>query len=126
MILEFSSQKPLDQIDAALREAAAENRFGVIAVHDLKRTLKEKGVEYDADCMVYEVCNPQQAKRALEAAGAVSSALPCRVSVYGTPGAYTISTIRPSALMQMFPSPELEPVAREVEDALARIMKAAV
>lgn len=33
-----------------------------------------------------------------------------------------MATIRPTALLGLFPHPELQPVAQEVEKALARIM----
>ena len=59
----------------------------------------------------------------LEANGAVSTALPCRISVYETPGkGYTLATLLPTALMQMFGSPELGVVAQEVETVLKEMM----
>jgi uncharacterized protein (DUF302 family) len=116
MLFEVSSRKTLGEIDTALKSAAARHQFGVLNVLDLKQTMKSKGVELEPDCMVYEVCNPQQAKRVLEANGSVSTALPCRISVHGLPGAYRISTISPTVMMKMFQSAELlEDAAREVE-----------
>src|SRR5438477_267587 len=64
-------------------------------------------------CRLNEVCNPHQAKRVLEADGAISIALPCRISVFGTPEHYTLATMRPTEMMKGFASPEVEPVARE-------------
>jgi len=69
------------------------------------------------------VFNPLQAKRVLEANGAVSTGLPCRISVYGTEGDYSLSTLLPTALMKMFASPELEPVAQEVEAVIKTMMQ---
>jgi uncharacterized protein (DUF302 family) len=123
MIFELSSKKSLEEIDSGLRDAATRHQFGVIAVHDLKATMRNKGVEYPDDCMVYEICNPNQAKKALEANGAVSSALPCRISVYRAGEDYRISTILPRAMMQMFQGPGLEAVAREVERDVVAMMK---
>jgi len=125
MIFEVSSAKSLDEIGRALQEAAARHKFGVIAVHDLKAKMKEKGVDFAGECMIYEVCNPQQAKKVLEANGAVSAALPCRISVYSSGGAYRLATILPTALMKLFSSSELEPVAQEVEDVVVVMMKEA-
>jgi uncharacterized protein (DUF302 family) len=51
--------------------------------------MKKKGVEFNDDCWIYEVCNPVQAKEVLAANGAVSTALPCRISVYGSECDYT-------------------------------------
>ena len=116
MLFEVSSRKTLSDIDASLKDAAARHQFGILNVIDLKQTMKDKGVDFEADCIVYEICNPHQAKRVLEANSSVSTALPCRISVHGSPGAYRVSTISPSVMMKLFQSSEsLEETAREVE-----------
>lgn len=123
MLLEITSTKSISEIDQALRESAAREKFGVIAVHDLKDTMQKKGVEFAGECFIYEVCNPQQAKKVLEANGAISTALPCRISVYRSGGQYKVATILPTALIGMFGSPELEPLAREVEEVIRRMVR---
>ncbi|MBI4876480.1 MAG: DUF302 domain-containing protein [Acidobacteria bacterium] len=123
MLFEVTSTKSIAEIDQRLRDSAARQKFGVVAVHDLKDTMRNKGVEFAGECYIYEVCNPQQAKRVLEANGAVSTALPCRISVYQAGEGYKIATLLPTALMQMFNSPELEPVAKEVEGVIRRMVE---
>src|SRR5512134_63824 len=123
MIFELSSSKTLDQIGQGLQESSARHKFGVIAVHDLKQTMKKKGVDFAGECVIYEVCNPHQAKKVLEANGAVSTALPCRISVYRSGAEYKLATILPTAMMALFGDPELEPVAREVEDVITAMMR---
>ncbi len=125
MLIQVQSTRTLDEIDLGLRESAAANQFGVVAVHDLRQTLANKGVELEIECRVYEVCNPQQAKKVLDAEGAVSTALPCRISVYGRAGQYTLATMKPTAMMKGFGVPGLEPVARQVEEVITRMMQAA-
>jgi uncharacterized protein (DUF302 family) len=122
MLLEVQSNKSMDEIERGLQESAARHKFGIIATHDLKQTLLNKGVELDQDCRVYEVCNPQQAKKVLDANGAISTALPCRISVYGKPGQYRISTMRPTELMKGFDAPSIGTVAQEVEQVLQAMM----
>jgi len=123
MLFEVTSTKSLEEIDRDLQAAAARHKFGVIAVHDLKETMKKKGVDFANDTMIYEVCNPHQAKKVLEVNGAISTALPCRISVYRSGDVFKIATIRPTAMLGMFNNPELEPVAREVEDDVVAMMK---
>ena len=113
----------MDEIQAELEASAARNKFGVIAVHNLQEIMARKSVELDMECRVFEVCNPFQAKKVLEADGAVSTALPCRISVYGKPGGYQLATILPTALMGMFGRPEMETVAQEVEGVIVTMMK---
>lgn len=123
MIFEITSKKTLKDIDQGLQDAAARHKFGIISVHDLKETMKKKGVDFAGECMIYEVCNPHQAKKVLEANGAVSTALPCRISVYRSGDDYKLATILPTAMMKMFESPALEPVAREVEEVVTSMMR---
>lgn len=125
MLYQITSAKPIDEIERGLQDAAARHRFGVIAIHDLRDTLKKKGVDLATECRIYEVCNPQQAKKVLDANGAVSTALPCRISVYGSPGSYTLATMRPTEMMKAFGDPTIEPVAREVEDVILQMMREA-
>lgn len=125
MLFELQSQKSLDEIGKGLEAAAARHHFGVVAVHDLKATMAKKGVQYAGECLVYEVCQPQQAKRVLEANGSVSTALPCRISVYRHGEGYKLATLLPTALMALFHSPDLEPVAKEVEQVMVAMMREA-
>ena len=125
MLYTIHSNKNLNEIETALHESAARNKFGILATHDLRETMKKKGVEFNSDCRIYEVCNPVQAKRVLEANGAVSTALPCRISVYAADGGYTIATLLPTALMKMFGEAALEPVAQEVEQVIRAMMQEA-
>jgi uncharacterized protein (DUF302 family) len=44
--------------------------------------MAKKGVEFSKECLTYEVCNPFQAKKVLEANPSISTALPCRIAVF--------------------------------------------
>jgi uncharacterized protein (DUF302 family) len=123
MLFQVKTTKPLDEIERGLQESAARHQFGIIAIHDLKETLAKKGVDLAQQCRVYEVCNPRQAKRVLDADGAISTALPCRISVYGMPNQYTLATMRPTEMMKAFPIPGIETVAQEVEDVILQMMR---
>jgi len=125
MVFEVPSAKPIEEIEEGLREAAARHKFGILYTIDLKQKLAEKGVDFAGEARVYEVCNPQQAKRVLEKNGAFSTALPCRISVYSAGDGYRIATMLPTELVKSFNAPELEPAAREVEDAITAMMREA-
>jgi uncharacterized protein (DUF302 family) len=122
MLYQTHTKRSLTEIERELQDSAARNKFGVIAVHDLKETMKKKDVDLAMECRIFEVCNPHQAKRVLESDGAISTALPCRISVYGTEGNYTLATMLPTEMMKGFNKPDIEPVAREVEDVIKRMM----
>jgi uncharacterized protein (DUF302 family) len=125
MLYRVNSQKSLSQVGRGLEEAAQKHRFGILGVHDLKAKMKEKGVEFDRACLIYEVCNPQQAKKVLEANAEISTALPCRISVYEEGAGVTLATLRPTALLDMFQTPALRAVAEEVEETILKMMNEA-
>jgi len=125
MIHVQETEGPIESVVERLGKAAADHQFGVLGAHDLKKTMATKGVEFARECRVLEVCNPQKAKEVLEGNMSISTALPCRVSVYQEGDKVKIATIRPTLLLNLFDSPEIQTIAKEVEDTLIRIIDAA-
>ena len=66
MLVNVSTDKSVSDAAAALQAAVEANHFGVMQVHNLKETMKKKGVNFERDCLIFEVCQPQQAKKVLE------------------------------------------------------------
>ena len=122
MLLIVESKKPLDQVVKDLGEAVTRHKFGVLGIHDLKETLAKKGVAFARECRIFEVCNPHQAKKVLEANLEISTALPCRISVYEEGGVTRLATIKPSAMLELYATPGLQGVAQEVEATIEAIM----
>ncbi len=122
MLFVVESAKPLDRLAADLEQAVSRHKFGVLGVHNLKETMAKKGVAFQRECRIFEVCNPHQAKKVLEANLEISTALPCRISVYEEGGKTRLATIRPTAMIALYPNPELRGVAEEVEATLEAIM----
>jgi len=125
MLYRVESLKTLREVASGLEAAAAKHKFGILAVHDLKAKMQEKGVDFDRDCLIYEVCNPHQAKKVLEANAEISTALPCRIAVYSEGAGIALATLRPTALIDLFKTPALRAVAQEVEEVLISIMNEA-
>jgi len=82
-------------------------------------------VEFTHACLIFEVCQPQQAKKVLDANMSVSTALPCRISIYEEGGKTILASLEPTALLAMFNTPQLKGVAQEVENTIVKIMKEA-
>jgi uncharacterized protein (DUF302 family) len=122
MLIVVESQRSVAQVQQAFAEICAKYKFGVLGCYDLRQKMEDKGVPFDRDCLVFEVCNPQQAKKVLERNITIAIALPCRVAVYQEDGKTKLATIKPTALLSTFPNPELQPVAVEVEQTLSQIM----
>jgi uncharacterized protein (DUF302 family) len=125
MLFKLSTDKTVSETSAVLQAAVEANHFGVMQVHNLKETMAKKGVEFSHECLIFEVCQPQQAKKVLDQNMSVSTALPCRISVYEENGKTVLATLKPTTLLAMFDVPSLQQVAQEVEDTLVKIMKEA-
>ncbi len=125
MLFTLPTKKTVSAAADALQAAVTANHFGVMHVHNLKETMAKKGVVFDHECLIFEVCQPQQAKKVLEENMSVSTALPCRISIYEEDGKTVLATLKPTTLLAMFNTPQLEGVAQEVEATLMKIMKEA-
>jgi len=110
------TEKSFDQASADLDSAVKRHGFGVLHVHDLGTTLRSKGIDFEEQCKVFEVCNPAQAAKVLSTDMRLNMALPCRISVFTDKGETKIGLIKPvqmlSALSQ---EAALVEVAKEVE-----------
>ena len=117
------SDKTVAQAAADLEAAVKRNGFGVLHVHDLGATLRSKGVAFEGECRVFEVCNPVQAARVLAADMRLNMALPCRISVFTESGKTRIGLIRPAQMLaSLSQDPALLDVAREVEEKTLRMV----
>ena len=125
MLVKISSDKTVSEAAAALQAAVKANQFGVMQVHNLKETMEKKGVEFPRECLIFEVCQPQQAKKVLDENMSISTALPCRISIYEESGKTILATLKPTTLLAMFNVPHLKGVAQEVEATIVKIMKEA-
>ena len=116
----------VDDIVGKIEQAAKDNDFGVLDIHDLKQKMASKGVDFAPECRIVEVCNPHKAKEVLENNMAISTALPCRISVYEEDGKVKIATIRPTYMLNLFDSPGLKSVAQSVEETIIKIISVAL
>ncbi len=109
--------KSFEQAATDLEAAVKKHGFGVLHVHDLGATLRAKGIAFDEQCKVFEVCNPVQAAKVLATDMRLNMALPCRISVFTEHLKTKIGLIKPvqmlSALSQ---DATLLQTAREVEE----------
>ncbi|MGZ8191174.1 MAG: DUF302 domain-containing protein [Methylococcaceae bacterium] len=97
--------------------------FGVLHVHDLGTTLRSKGIAFDEECKIFEVCNPGQAAKVLSVDMRLNMALPCRISVFTEKGKTKIGLIKPMQMLSALSEyAELVQVAKEVEEKTIRMV----
>ena len=111
------TDKSFDQASADLDSAVKRHGFGVLHVHDLGATLRSKGISFDEQCKVFEVCNPAQAAKVLSTDMRLNMALPCRISVFTDKGKTKIGLIKPVEMLSALSKDAgLVQVAKEVEN----------
>jgi Uncharacterized conserved protein len=59
MLINFETQKSVQEVRTALEEKAKAKGFGVMAAHEVSNILKNKGVPIDYECVIVEVCSPK-------------------------------------------------------------------
>lgn len=117
------SNKSFEQAATDLDAAVKRNGFGVLHVHDIGHTLRGKGVAFEPQVHVFEVCNPLQAAKVMAADLKLNMALPCRISVYTEGGKTFIGMIKPTAILSsLSQDATLAVVAKEVEAKIKLMM----
>lgn len=119
------TSKPIDEACQALAHAIAEHRFGILHIHDVRQTLASKGVRFDREVRIFDVCNPHRAKQVLEINPLMSAALPCAISVFGDGEKTKLAFIRPTVMLGLFGAADLGHIAEEVERTVTEIVEAA-
>lgn len=125
MFITMRTRKSLGDVRQRFEEAAAENRFSVLGVHDVGERLRAKGLSFDRKFYVYEVCNPVAAKKVLDKNIRIGTALPCRVTIYTDGEEVVLETLKPTSMLAMFAEPSLDGTAREIESAIEAMMSTA-
>lgn len=121
----LESKKSFDEVVANLEKQIPEHQFRVLAVHDVRETLAEKGLER-APLKIIEVCNAKFAHTALQKAPEVALFMPCRYAVYGEKDKTIVKLNRPGMIAQMIPGTGLDELANSVEETLKKVMEASV
>ena len=111
------SSKSFEQTVEDLQRVVPANGFGVLYIHDLGGALRAKGVDFEEQCKVFEVCNPVQAGKVLASDMQLNMALPCRISVFTEKGQTKIGMISPERMLASLSNNySLAAVAEEVEE----------
>ncbi len=125
MNYEVATDKSFTEAIAAIKESLARHHFGVLHELNFQDTLRSKGVDFDQDFHLLEVCNPHKAKEVLEQQLDMAFFLPCKVGVFKKNGQTYIGMPLPTKLMGMVGNADLLEVAQEVEDVMVAAIEEA-
>jgi uncharacterized protein (DUF302 family) len=110
----MSVKEAAEKVEAALKEES----FGVLWNLDLAGKLEEKGLDFNEEVVILEVCNPHEAKKVLEQSMLVSYFLPCKITVYTENRTTKVGMAKPSKLIELVDNDELKSIAVDIEDRL--------
>ena len=115
----------IDEAEMRIRDALAENGFGVLTEIDVKATMKTKINEDIEPYRILGACNPKMAHKAIGIEPRVGAMLPCNVLLRKVDGGIEISAIDPVASMQAIDNDRLHKVANDVRGMMRSAVDAA-
>ncbi len=117
------TNKPFEKACSDLESEVKAGGFGILHIHDVKETLKNKGVDFKENCKIFEVCNPNEANKVLSIDMRLNMVLPCRISVFSENGKTKIGLIKPSLMLEaLSDNKELQKSAQEVEKKIIKMV----
>lgn len=119
---ERSTNKGFEEACESLKLNLSDSGFGVLWELNFKDKLQEKGLEFDSNFKIFEVCNPKQAKEILDFNIEIGYFLPCKMVVYEKKSDVYIGMLRPESLIKLSKVDGVEETAKSVE----RILKYAI
>ena len=119
-----TTTKSFDDAVQSVEEEVAKAGMRVLHVHDVQKTLVEKGFER-APFKIIEFCNAAYASEVLSADIRIGIFLPCRITVYVEKEETHISGMRPLMLSQFFPKAGIESTLEKIDQKVQEILSAA-
>ncbi|WP_069173977.1 DUF302 domain-containing protein [Streptomyces griseus] len=121
---------PFERAQPAVRQALADQGFGVLTEIDVRATLKAK-LDHDMEpYLILGACNPPLARRALDADRSIGLLLPCNVVVRAEGDRTVVQALDPGTMVTLTGLDALAPVAEEatrrLDAALASLTDAPV
>ena len=113
--------KSFDSAVKDVEEKIAEVGMRVLYVHDVQKTLAEKGFEREPFKIV-EFCNAKFANEFLNKDIKIGLCLPCKINVYTKDRQTFISGMRPIVLSQFFPQADLGERPKEIDQIIQNII----
>jgi len=115
------SQKSVEEVVETIQKIVSNYSFGVLHIHNVKNTLNSKGIDFENECQILDVCNPNVAKEILSSDMSLSIIMPCKISVYKDDG---ITKIGMNSLTQLIDdiNPDFIELAQKTQEALLQII----
>ncbi|MGA1940865.1 DUF302 domain-containing protein [Arcobacter sp. YIC-310] len=122
MVYTETSNKNVQELVNEIESKISNYKFGVLHIHNVAKTLESKGVEFNEECQILDICNPNYAKLLLESDMTLSSIMPCKISVYSKNNQTYISM---NSIVQLVDdiNPDLIEEAQEIQSILLELIE---
>lgn len=115
---------PIDTAERRVREALADEGFGVLTEIDLAATLLAKmGLEI-APYRILGACRPPLAAQAVQAEPDVGLLLPCNVVLYSQDDHTVVGALDPRTMVELTGNESMREVAEDARERLERALHA--
>ena len=113
--------KTFDEAVQNIQDEIAKAGLRVLYVHDVQKTLAEKGFEREP-FKIIEFCSAKFASEFLNIDIKIGHCLPCKINVYVKDGQTVISGLRPIILPQFFPQADFGERPKEIDQIIQNII----
>ena len=120
----ITTTKTFDAAVASVQEEIAKAGMRVLYVHDVQKTLGEKGFARES-FKIIEFCSAKFASEFLAVDVKIGLCMPCKINVYVKDRETVISGMRPIVLPQFFPNAALGERPKEIDRIVLRIIDSA-
>lgn len=126
IIYKKKSKEPVELIVSRLKENLADTNFGILWELDLKDKINSKGIAFENDYLIFEICNPQMAKEILDIDLDIGVFLPCKMVVYSENNETVVGMAKPTMLVDLVDTSarkiavDLENLLKEVIDSVVK------
>ena len=125
IIYKKKSKEPVELIVSRLKENLSDTNFGILWELDLKDKINSKGIEFENNYLIFEICNPQMAKEILDIDLDIGVFLPCKVVVYSENNETVIGMAKPTMLVDLVDT-SARKIAVDLENQLKEVIDSVV
>jgi len=128
IVVKNTTNAPYEKIIEILTEVVKENKFAVVAIHDMKETYTKKGLNIadDFEYRILQICNAPKSHKALtEMSFDMGVMMPKSIIVSRDNGKTMLSymKMKPWMVSMMFPELNIAPMSKMVTDIMYKIVK---
>ena len=115
------SKKSVQEVVDTIQKVASTYGFGVLHIHNVQNTLNSKGIDFEKECQILDVCKPSVAKEFLTQDMSLSVIMPCKISVYTDNGTTNIAMNSLTQLVDDI-NPDLLDLSQVTQEELLQII----